>query len=240
MVLPGLLAAPGEAASDVERLANLALAAAGAAVCVAGMLVPGARRAAIFVGPALLVLAAAEGPVRTSLDRPPAIELASALAFAVAWLLTVEHMHALMRFGRLGAYASRLRLGELDLGGVMRHFVAFGLGVAGIALAVTALVALAVPWAIEMTSGAVLSRSADLPSVYGIALASAVVFGLSALILMLKGQIAPPATEVERVAYSMGSMEEMLRGSRVLGAMRDGGPDGPGGPADGEEARPRG
>ena len=65
-------------------------------------------------------------------------------------------------------------------------------------------------------------------------------FGLSALILTLKGQIAPPATEVERVAYSMGSMEEMLWGSRVLGAMRDGGPDGPGGPADGEEARPRG
>ena len=242
LVLPGLFAAPGEAAPDLERIANLSLAAAGAAVCVAGMLVPGARRAAVLAGPTILVLAAAASPVRASLGRSDPIVLACALAFAVAWLLTVEHMHALMRFGRLGAYASRMRLDDLDLGGVMRHFVAFGLGVAAIVLAVTALVALAVPWAIEMTSGAVLSRSAELPSVYGIAIASAVVFGLSAIILTLKGQIAPVTTEVERVAYSRGSMEEMLRGSRVLGSLREGAPEVSEGPAgEGEAgARPRG
>ena len=244
LVLPGLFAPPGESSSDLERLVNLALAAAGAAVCVAGMLAPGTRRAAMLAGPTILVLAAAASPVRASLGRPRAIELACALAFAVAWLLTVEHMHALMRFGRLGAYASRMRLDDLDLGGVMRHFVAFGLAVAAIILAVTALVALALPWAIGMTSGAVLSRSAELPSVYGIAIASAVVFGLSAIILTLKGQIAPTTMEVERVAYSRGSMEEMLRGSRALGSMRDGGPEGlggpVGGPVDDEEAQPRG
>ena len=240
LVLPGLLAAPGEAASDLERLANLALASAGAAVCVGGMLVPRARRAAVLAGPAILVLAAAASPVRASLGRPDPIVLASALAFAVAWLLTVEHMHALMRFGRLGAYAKRMRLGELDLGGVMRHFVTLGLGIAAIVLAVTALVVLAVPWAIEMTSGAVLSRSAELPSVFGIAIASAVVFGLSAIILTLKGQIAPATTEVERVAYSRGSMEEMLRGSRVLGSVQEGAPEGPEGPAGGGRAGPRG
>jgi hypothetical protein len=35
-------------------------------------------------------------------------------------------------------------------------------------------------------------------------------------------------------------MEEMLRGSRALGSMREDGPDGPGGPVDGEVAGPRG
>lgn len=240
VVLPGLLAAPGEAAPGLERLLNLALAAAGASVCVAGMLVPGARRAAMLAGPTLLVLAAAASPVRASLGRPRAAELASALAFAFAWLLTVEHMHALLRFGRLGAYATRMRLVGFDLGGVMRHFVAFGLGVGLVVLALTALVALAVPLAIELTSGAGLSRSVELPSVYGIAIASALVFGLCAIILALRGQIAPQTMDVERVAYSRDSMEEMLRGSRVLGSLRDGAPGGPGDAAEGgERARPR-
>ena len=58
------------------------------------------------------------------------------------------------------------------------------------------------------------------------ALVSAIVSGLDALMLTQEDQLSSPATEVERVACSRRTMEEMLRGSRTLGSMRDGVQDG--------------
>ena len=215
---PGLAATPADAAAPWLRLLNVALAASGAALSAAGMLVPRARRALTLAGPGLLVAAAAASPVRASLDATPAGELLSALLFAVCWLMTAEYMQALARFAELGRYARRQRLTSFDLGGIVRHFVAYGLGLAGLIVGVAATVAVLVPWGIGRTANAVLANSAELGAVWGIALSSALVFGLSGLILTLMGSLAPSGERVERVAYSREQMQGMLASSRVVGA----------------------
>jgi hypothetical protein len=218
-VAPGL--APPSAADVAApwlRLLNVALAASGAALSAAGMLAPRARRALTYAGPGLLVAAAAASPVRASLGAIPAGELLSAFLFAVCWLLTAEYMHALTRFAELGRYARRQRLTSFDLGGIVRHFVAYGLGLAALIVGVAAIAAVLVPWGIGRTANAVLANSAELGAVWGIALASAIVFGLSGLILTLMGSLAPPAERIERVAYSREQIQGMLAHSRVVGA----------------------
>ncbi len=156
--------------------------------------------------------------MRASLDDTPAGELLAAFLFAVCWLMTAEYMHALARFAELGRYARRQRLASFDLGGIVRHFVAYGLGLAGLIVGVAAIVAVLVPWGIGMTADAVLANSAELGAVWGIALSSALVFGLSGLILTLMGALAPTGERVERVAYSREQIQGMLASSRVVGA----------------------
>ncbi len=221
VVLPGAVASEAEVSAPLVRLLNVGFAASGAAVSVGGILVPQVRRRALLVGPGLLVAAAAASPVRAVLGGVPPQELTAAFLFAASWLLTVEHMHALVRFSELGRYASRQRLSGLDLGGVVGHFIAYGLGLAALIVVVTALVALAVPWAIAETSNAVLANSTELSTVWGIALASAIVFGIGGLILTFKGWLLSDDLDVERVPYSRRSIEEMLGTSRQVGASRE-------------------
>jgi len=241
-VAPGIAASASESPAPWLRLLNVALAASGAALSAAGILVPRARSALMLAGPGLLVAAAAASPVRASLGGVPAGELLAAFMFAVCWLMTAEFMHALARFATLGGYAHRHRLTSFDLGGIVRHFVAYGLGLAALIMGVAAIVAVLVPWGIGRTSSAVLANSAELGAVWGIALASALVFGLSGLILTLLGALAPAGEEVERVAYSKEQIEGMLASSRVVGAGgREAPPSGDGHEASGgRRARPSG
>ncbi len=215
---PGLVADAAEAAAPWLRPLNVVLAASGAVLSVAGMLVPRARRALMLAGPGLLVAAAATSPVRASLGATPAGELLAAFLFAVCWLMTAEHLHALVRFAELGQYARIHRLASFDLGGIVRHFVAYGLGLAGLIVGVAAVVAVLVPWGIGRTANAVLANSAELGAVWGMAVASAIVFGLSALILTFMGAFAPSGVQVERVAYSREQIQGMLASSRVVDA----------------------
>lgn len=213
--LPVLVLGEGFEPGPRSMLA-LVLGVSGIAVGVAGLFAPGLRRVAIVVAPGVLVAAAAAGSLGTSLDTIPPMELALAFVFGASWLLALEHMHALTRFVELGAYVTRQRLDTFSLGGVVNHFQVYGVGLVAIIGAVSAVVVVGVPWVFSKGTSGVFARSVELNSVFGIALAAAVVFTLSALILVFVRSVVPQRVDVERVAYSRDRMEDMLRSSQLI------------------------
>jgi hypothetical protein len=198
-----------------------ALASAGAAVGIAGLLAPAARRTALLLAPMVLVAAAAAAARGASLDTIPPLELALGFAFAASWLLAMEHLHALGRFVELGAYITRQRLTTFSLGGVVNHFQVYGAGLVAIIAVVAAVVVVGVPWVFAAGSTGTFARSVELNSVFGVALAAAVVFTLSALILVFVRSVMPQRLDVERVAYSRDRMEDMLRSSQLVDSTDD-------------------
>ncbi len=214
-VLPLVLLGGGFELSP-KALTALALAVAGISVGVAGLLSPSLQRPAIFVAPVLLIAAAAAGTLGASLDTIPPLELVLAFVFAASWLLAVEHLHAVGRFVELGAYVTRQRLTQFSLGGVINHFQIYGVGLVAIILAAAAIVIIGVPWVFSKGSSGTFARSVELASVFGIALAAAVVFTLSALILVFVRSVVPQRVDVERVAYSRDRMGDMLRSAQLI------------------------
>jgi hypothetical protein len=195
----------------------LALAVTGIVIGVAGLFSPTMRRPAMLAAPVVLVGAAATGTLGSSLDTIPRLELVFAFLFAASWLLALEHLHAVTRFVELGAYVTRQRLTTFSLGGVVNHFQIYGMGLVTIIAAVAAVVVIGVPWVFSKGSSGTFARSVELNSVFGVALAAAVVFTLSALILVFVRSVMPGRVDVERVAYSRDRMEDMLRSSNMMG-----------------------
>jgi hypothetical protein len=227
-VLPAFLVGPGM--DSPVTVAALVLAVAGGAVSVAGLFAPSGRRVAIFLGPGLLVGAVASNPIGATLDQIAYEELLLAFLFALTWLLGVEHMHAVHRFVELGAYVARQRLTTFRLSSVVNHFQLYGMGMIALILLVTIIVVIGVPWVFAQGGTETFGRSAELSSVFGIGIAAAVVFTLSAMILVFLRSIIPQKVDVERVAYSRDRIDDMIRGSRVMEAANeaDGGKDGDG------------
>ncbi len=216
--LPIMLMAGSEETFGTRALVALGLAVAGIAVGIVGLLSPGLRRPSIWLAPALLVAAAAAGTPGLSLDHIPPLELVLAFAFAISLILAVEHLHAVMRFVELGAYITRQRLTSFRLSSVVDHFQIYGFGLIALIAVVTVIVVVGIPWVFSQGSDATLGRSVELASVFGVALAAAVVFTLSSIILVFIRSVMPQRVEVERIAYSRDRMEEMIRGSRSLGS----------------------
>ncbi len=201
---------------DTRTLVSVALAAAGIAVGVTGLVSPGLRRPSILAAPILMVAAAAAGSPGVSLDTIPPLELALAFVFGLSLLLAIEHLHAVMRFVELGAYVTRQRLTSFRISSVVDHFQIYGIGLVALIALVTAIVIVGVPWVFAQGSDASLGRSVELNSVFGMALAAAVVFSLSAIILVFVRTVIPQRVEVERVAYSRDRMEDMLSSSQSM------------------------
>ncbi|NOQ54976.1 MAG: hypothetical protein GQ558_10290 [Thermoplasmata archaeon] len=201
---------------DARTLVAVALAASGIAVGIAGLVSPGLRRPAIMAAPIIIVAAAAAGSPGVSLDSIPPLELALAFIFGLSLLLAIEHLHAVMRFVELGAYVTRQRLTAFRISNVVDHFQIYGVALVTLITLVTAIVVVGVPWVFAQGSDASLGRSVELNSVFGMALAAAVVFSLSAIILVFVRTVIPQRVEVERVAYSRDRMEDMLSSSRSM------------------------
>ena len=214
--LPIMLMADADGIFGTRALSALGLGVAGIAVGIAGLLSPGLRRPSIWVAPVLLVAAATAGTPGLSLDNIPPLELLLAFAFAMSLMLAVEHLHAVMRFVELGAYITRQRLTAFRLSSVVDHFQIYGAGLITLIALVTVIVVVGIPWVFAQGSDGTLGRSVELSSVFGVALAAAVVFTLCAIILVFVRSVIPQRIEVERVAYSRDRMEEMLRGSQPL------------------------
>jgi uncharacterized membrane protein len=222
--LPIMLMAGSEETFGTRALVALGLAVAGIAAGIVGLLSPGLRQPSIWLAPALLVAAATAGTPGLSLDNIPPLELVLAFAFAISLILAVEHLHAVMRFVELGAYITRQRLTSFRLSSVVDHFQIYGFGLIALIAVVTVIVVVGIPWVFSQGSDATLGRSVELASVFGVALAAAVVFTLSSIILVFIRSVMPQRVEVERVAYSRDRMEEMIRGSQTLGSQPEEGP----------------
>jgi uncharacterized membrane protein len=213
-ILPIILLA--DHSFDTRTLVAVAIGAAGITVGIAGLLSPGLRRPSLVVAPILIVVAAAAGSPGMSLDTIPPLELALAFVFGLSLLLAIEHLHAVMRFVELGAYVTRKRLTSFRLSSVVDHFQIYGIGLVALIALVTAIVIVGVPWVFSQGSDPSFGRSVELNSVFGMALAAAVVFSLSAIILVFVRTVIPQRVEVERVAYSRDRMEDMLSSSQLM------------------------
>ena len=220
-VLPTILV--GSGFGSVAAVVSLALAVAGSATGIASLVSPALRRVASVAGPGLLLAAVAVDPVGTSLDAIPLLEMLLAFGFAITWLLAIEHVHAVARFVELGSYINRQRLSTFQLSSVVNHFTVYSLGMAGLIVLVASVVVLGVPWAFAQGSDPIFGSSAELSSVFGIAIAAAVVFTIAGIILVAVRTVMPQRVEVEHVAYSRDTLEDMLRSARVLETRRRGG-----------------
>jgi hypothetical protein len=214
-VLPMILF-DGGSRFDSRTLLALSLATAGIAVGIAGLWSPPLRTPATFTAPLILIGAAAVGALGASLDSIPPLELFMAFVFATSWLLATEHLHAVNRFVELGAYITRQRLTTFSLLGVVNHFQIYGMVLVTLISAVVAVVVVGVPWVLSKGSSATFARSVELNSIFGIALAAAVVFTLSALILVFVRSVIPQRVDVQTVAYSRDRMDDMLRSSDLI------------------------
>ena len=214
-VLPMFLQGDGLEVAP-EALLALGLAVAGIVFGIAGLMAPTLRRPAIVAAPILLVAAAGSSTLGASLETIPPLELVLAFSFGASWILAIEHMHAVGRFVELGAYVTRQRLTSFSLGSVVKHFQVYGMGLIAIIAVATAVVVMGVPWVFSKGSSGTFARSVELNSVFGIALAAAVVFTLSALILVFVRSVVPQRVDVERVAYSRDRMDDMLRSSQLI------------------------
>lgn len=220
-VIAGLSAAMpaltlGEGLLAVRSLAALAVASAGVATGIAGLVSTALRRWSLLAAPVLLVAGAALASPGASMGIIPPEELLWALVFGASWLFALEHLHAVGRFVELGAYVTRQRLTSFQLANVVNHFHIYGVGLIALIMGITAIITVGVPWVFAKGTSDTFSRSVELSSVIGIGLASAVVFTLAGLILISVRSVLPQRVEVTSVAYSRERMEDMLRGSRVL------------------------
>jgi hypothetical protein len=214
VLLPTIL--EGEGLSSLRGIATVVLAVTGIVFGIAGFVAPAARRFVMYIAPALLVASAAASPLGASLDRIPTQEMLPAFAFAITWLLAVEHLHAVMRFVELGAYVTRQRLSSFQLSSVVNHFQVYGLGLAGLIVLVTVIVVIGIPWVFGQGQNELFGHSVELGSVFGIAISAAIVFTLAGMILVFVRSVMPQRVDVERVAYSRGTMEDMLRSARLM------------------------
>jgi hypothetical protein len=213
-IAPALL--EGEVTSSPSFLSLVVLACAGIAISLAGLFTSVTRRIAAWMGPALLVASAAVNPLGANLGDIPPTDMVFAFTFAITWLLAVEHLHAIMRFVELGGYITRQRLTSFRLSSVVNHFQLYGAGMAGLIIVVTAIVVVGIPWVLEKGGNQVFGRSVELGSVFGIAIAAAIVFTLAGMILVFIRSVLPQRVDVEQVAYSRDRMEDMIRGSQVM------------------------
>ena len=271
MVLAGVLAflpAILGGGDFAGALPSMALGLVGMLMGMMGFFVRSLRKWMQLLAPALLIAAVAVRPLTSDVGSLSLSDVALGLAFAVFWFLGIEYLHALTRFVEVGEMAIKRKLTNINLSGVVKHFLLYGfttlglivlvvLGVLGmIALMQSAtltllafgvmLVALGVIGSLfimmskdymkgtlyliaVLGAGIALvvvslfvegsdlfAKSAELSSVYGIAVASAVFFTLFGLVLTAYYTIAATVAKVEKVEYSREKLKEMLASGQVL------------------------
>ena len=271
MVLAGVLAflpAILGGGDFAGALPSMALGVVGMLMGMMGFFVRSLRKWMQLLAPALLIAAVAVRPLTSDVGSLSLSDVALGLAFAVFWFLGIEYLHALTRFVEVGEMAIKRKLTNINLSGVVKHFLIYGfttlglivlvvLGVLGmIALMQSAtltllafgvmLVALGVIGSLfimmskDYMKGALyligvlgagialvvvslfvegsdlFAKSAELSSVYGIAVASAVFFTLFGLVLTAYYTISATVAKVEKVEYSREKLKEMLASGQVL------------------------
>ena len=271
MVLAGVLAflpAILGGGDFAGALPSMALGLVGMLMGMMGFFVRSLRKWMQLLAPALLIAAVAVRPLTSDVGSLSLSDVALGLAFAVFWFLGIEYLHALTRFVEVGEMAIKRKLTNINLSGVVKHFLLYGfttlglivlvvLGVLGmIALMQSAtltllafgvmLVALGVIGSLfimmskdymkgtlyliaVLGAGIALvvvslfvegsdlfAKSAELSSVYGIAVSSAVFFTLFGLVLTAYYTISATVAKVEKVEYSREKLKEMLASGQVL------------------------
>jgi len=271
MVLAGVLAFLSAILGGGDfagALPSMALGLVGMLMGMMGFFVRSLRKWMQLLAPALLIAAVAVRPLTSDVGSLSLSDVALGLAFAVFWFLGIEYLHALTRFVEVGEMAIKRKLTNINLSGVVKHFLLYGfttlglivlvvLGVLGmIALMQSAtltllafgvmLVALGVIGSLfimmskdymkgtlyliaVLGAGIALvvvslfvegsdlfAKSAELSSVYGIAVSSAVFFTLFGLVLTAYYTISATVAKVEKVEYSREKLKEMLASGQVL------------------------
>jgi len=107
-----------------------------------------------------------------------------ALLFAIFFLLFLEYTHGVRRFWEIGEMAIEKNLREFDYGHVLRQYIFMGF-VWLIVIVVISMVVVAIQLALVSFLPAQLGKSAEMNSVYGLAVAEGLVFVILAVILIV-------------------------------------------------------
>jgi hypothetical protein len=271
MVLAGVLAflpAILGGGDFAGALPSMALGVVGMLMGMMGFFVRSLRKWMQLLAPALLIAAVAVRPLTSDVGSLSLSDVALGLAFAVFWFLGIEYLHALTRFVEVGEMAIKRKLTNINLSGVVKHFLIYGFTTLGlivlVVLGVLGLIALMQSATLTLLAFGVMlvalgvigslfimmskdymkgtlyligvlgagialvvvslfvegsdlfAKSAELSSVYGIAVASAVFFTLFGLVLTAYYTIAATVAKVEKVEYSREKLKEMLASGQVL------------------------
>ncbi len=133
---------------------------------------------------ALLIAGVTTRPAMLTLGK---LNLASpdfilALLFAVFFLLFMEYTHGVRRFWEIGEMAIEKNLKEFDFGHVLRQYIVMGF-VWLIVIVVITMVVVAIQLGLVAFLPAQLGQSAEMNSVYGLAVAEGLVFIILAVAL---------------------------------------------------------
>ena len=109
-------------------------------------------------------------------------EFILAILFAVFYLLFLEYTHAVRRFWEIGEMAIEKNLKDFDFGHVLRQYIVMGFMWLVVAIIITIGV-VGFQMAMQLYLPPQLGQSAEMRSVYGLAIAEGVIFVLLGLVL---------------------------------------------------------
>jgi len=126
--------------------------------------------------------------------RPPLLALGTlslgsadfilALMFAIFFLLFLEYTHGVRRFWEIGEMAIEKNLREFDFGHVLRQYIVMGFVWLGVIIGITMAV-VAIQYGFVSLLPDQLGRSAEMNSVYGLAIAEGLMFAIVAVVVII-------------------------------------------------------
>ncbi|MEM2868921.1 MAG: hypothetical protein QW379_00660 [Thermoplasmata archaeon] len=138
----------------------------------------------------LMVAGAAARPVMLSVGEMAIteVEVIMSLLFAIFFLLFIEYTHGVRRFWEIGEMAIEKNLKDFDYGHVLRQYIVMGMVWLIVIVCITAGI-VGLQMGMQAAFPVQFGKSAEMNSVYGLAIAEGVVFVLAAVgISLVRGR----------------------------------------------------
>jgi len=166
------------------------------------------------------------------------IQLGLAVLYGVMFLLYIEYMTAVRRFGQVGRMAIERNLKDFDFGHVISHYMGKGFLLLGIIVLITLVVLGFHITMIQYLASPQFADSVELQSVYGVVVAEAVIFSLIAVAVAFAFSGQTGKEEIASVgAFSQTQMDQIASNAQQQAPTGPGAPGpapvgapGPGGP----------
>ncbi len=141
---------------------------------------------ATILAVSLMVAGAAARPVMLSIGETAIseAEVIMSLLFAIFFLLFVEYTHGVRRFWEIGEMAIEKNLKDFDFGHVLRQYMVRGMLWLGVIAGITVAV-IGLQMGLQASLPPQIGKSAEMNSVYGLAIAEGILFVGAAVVLSL-------------------------------------------------------
>ncbi|MEM2900777.1 MAG: hypothetical protein QXT63_08295, partial [Thermoplasmata archaeon] len=169
----------------------------------------------IFTLASAIMLLAGAGSINIGVILNPASrgEFWLSVVFAFTFFMYLEYIHGLNRYLEIGEMAIMRNLKDFDLNAVISRYISFGFVIALITMGLTALIMVSYVFFAAVTP-AQFAESMELNSVYGVAMAEAVIFTFLGIALAIYFSLKPKK-QYQKSELMLGTPTTQPTGPRV-------------------------